>query len=78
MRGHWGGIENRNHWCKDACLLEDKTTCKQPGVVAAFGLLRNILLHFHADQEIHTTITGHVEAIAANPCKAYSMLTARS
>lgn len=77
IRGHWGGIENRNHWRKDACLLEDKTTCKQPGIVGALGLLRNILLFFHAEQKIHTTINGHVEAIAANPSKAYAMLTAR-
>ncbi|NLX26505.1 MAG: hypothetical protein GXY61_11205, partial [Lentisphaerae bacterium] len=68
---------NRNHWRKDACLLEDETTCKQPGVVAAFGLLRNILLFFHAEQEFHTTINGHVEAIVANQSKAYAMLTAR-
>jgi len=35
------------------------------------------VLFFHAEQEIHDTITGHVEAIAADPYKAYSMLTAR-
>jgi hypothetical protein len=23
IRNHWGGIEIRNHWRKDACLLED-------------------------------------------------------
>jgi hypothetical protein len=23
-REHWGGIEIRNHWRKDACLFEDK------------------------------------------------------
>jgi hypothetical protein len=57
--------------------LEDKTTCKQPGVVGAFGLLRNILLFFHAEQETHSTINGYVEAIAANPSKAYSMLKAK-
>jgi len=77
VRGHWGGVENRNHWRKDACLLEDKTTSKQPGVVASFGLLRNILLFFHAEQEVHNTLNGHVEAITANPSKAYAMLTAR-
>jgi hypothetical protein len=77
IRGHWGGIENRNHWRKDACLLEDKTTCKQPGVVGAFGLLRNILLFFYAEQDVHPTINGYVESTAANPSKAYSMLKAK-
>ncbi len=30
IRGHWGGIEIRNHWRKDACLFEDKTRSRNP------------------------------------------------
>lgn len=77
IRGHWGGIEIRNHWRKDACLLEDKTRSRNPNIVATFAMLRNVLLFFFNDQQVHSTLTGFVEAVAADQTKAYSMLKAR-
>ena len=77
IRGHWGGIEIRNHWRKDACLLEDKTRSRNPNIVASFAMLRNILLFFFNDQQVHSTLTGFVEAVAADPTKSYSMIKAR-
>jgi hypothetical protein len=78
IRGHWGGIESRNHWRKDACLLEDKTRSRNPTIVAALAMLRNVVLFFFNDQQVHSTLTGFVEAVAADPSKAYSMIKARS
>jgi predicted transposase YbfD/YdcC len=78
IRGHWGGIESRNHWRKDACLLEDKTRSRNPTIVATLAMLRNVLLFFFNEQQIHSTLTGFVEAVAADSTKAYSMLKARS
>lgn len=77
IRGHWGGIEIRNHWRKDACLFEDKTRSRNPNLVGAMAMLRNILLFFFNDQELHTTLNGFVEAVAADSSKAYSMIKAR-
>ena len=78
IRGHWGGIESRNHWRKDACLLEDKTRSRNPTIVASLSMLRNVVLFFFNDQLVHSTLTGFVEAVAADSSKAYSMLKARS
>jgi len=78
IRGHWGGIESRNHWRKDACLLEDKTRSRNPTIVASLAMLRNLVLFFFNEQQAHSTLTGFVEGVAADPSKAYSMLTARS
>ena len=78
IRGHWGGIESRNHWRKDACLLEDKTRSRNPTIVASLCMLRNLVLFFFNEQQTHSTLTGFVEAVAADPSKAYSMLKARS
>ena len=78
VRGHWGGIESRNHWRKDACLLEDKTRSRNPTIVATLAMLRNVALFFFNEQQTHSTLTGFVEAVAADPSKAYSMLKARS
>jgi len=62
VRGHWGGVEIRNHWRKDACLLEDKTRSRNPTLV---------------EQDLHATLPGFVEDIAANKRKAFSMLMRR-
>jgi len=77
IRGHWGGIEIRNHWRKDACLLEDKTRSRNPNIVAAFAMIRNLVLFFLNEQQVHSTLTGFVEATAADPSKAYAMIKGR-
>jgi len=78
IRGHWGGIESRNHWRKDACLLEDKTRSRNPTIVASLAMMRNLVLFFFNEQQAHSTLTGFVEAVAADSSAAYSMLKARS
>lgn len=77
IRGHWGGIEIRNHWRKDACLLEDKTRSRNPNIVAAFAMIRNLVLFFLNEQQVHSTLTGFVEAAAADPSKPYAMIKGR-
>ena len=77
IRGHWGGAEIRNHWKKDAILLEDKTRSRNPTLVGALAMLRNTLLFMHKEQDEHTTLPGFVEAIAANKNAPFSMLMRR-
>jgi len=77
VRGHWGGVEIRNHWRKDAILLEDKTRSRNPKLVGALGMLRNTLLFMHKEQDLHVTLPGFVEDIAADNNKAFSMLMRR-
>ncbi len=73
-RGHWGGVEIRNHWRKDAILLEDKTRSRNPTMVGALAMMRNVLLFKYRDQDEHPTLPGFVEDIAANKNKAFSMV----
>ena len=77
VRGHWGGVEIRNHWKKDAILLEDKTRSRNSTLVGALAMLRNILLFKHKEQDQHETLPGFVEEIAADKNKAFSMLLCR-
>ena len=74
IRGHWGGIEIRNHWRKDACLLEDKTRSRNPNTVAALALLRNCLLFFLSEDPHTSNLNAFTEAIAADSDKAFDML----
>lgn len=43
VRGHWGGVEIRNHWRRDAVWGEDGSRTRNPQALAALALLRNAL-----------------------------------
>jgi predicted transposase YbfD/YdcC len=77
IREHWGGIEIRNHWRKDACLFEDKTRSRNPNTVAAMAMLRNCLLFFLNEDPHTSNINAFTEAIAADSDKAFDMLMRR-
>jgi len=74
IRGHWGGIEIRNHWRKDACLLEDKTRSRNPNTVAVMAMLRNCLLFFLSEDPHTSNINALTEDIAADSDKAFDMV----
>jgi predicted transposase YbfD/YdcC len=74
IRGHWGGIEIRNHWRKDACLQEDKTRSRNPNTVAAMAMLRNCLLFFLSEDPHTSNINAFTEAVAADSDEALEMV----
>ncbi len=77
IRGHWGGIEIRNHWRKDACLMEDATRSRNPNIVAALAMLRNCYLHFYEQQDEYDSLPALTEAVAANSNMALRMIMGR-
>jgi predicted transposase YbfD/YdcC len=77
IRGHWGGIEIRNHWRKDACLHEDKTRSRNPNIVAAMAMLRNCLMLFLCEDPHTSNINAFTEATAADSDRALQMLMRR-
>lgn len=78
VRGHWGGVENRNHWRKDACWFEDKTRSRNANIVGALILLRNALLRIYDEErETHPTLPGFTEAMAADATYALRSIRRR-
>ena len=77
IRDHWGGIEIRNHWRKDACLREDQTRSRNPNTVAVLSMLRAALLFFLAEDPHTSNINAFTEALAANSRKASAILARR-
>ena len=64
IRGHWAGVEIRNHWKKDAILLEDKTRSRNPNIVGALALLRAALLKiFDHFRPIYGSLVATLENI---------------
>ncbi len=49
IRGHWGGVEIRNHWRRDACWREDQTRTRNVNALANLALLRSALLRVCTD-----------------------------
>jgi predicted transposase YbfD/YdcC len=76
IRDHWGGVENRNHWRRDALWGEDRTRSRKPNLVATLALLRSaalrLLNHHHPDRS-HSELR---ESFAHRPC--LSLLTQKS
>jgi len=74
IRNHWAGCEIRNHWRKDACMLEDKTRSRNPNIVATLALIRNLALFFYSQQDTFSTLPGFIEANAADVFRSYRMI----
>jgi len=52
IRGHWAGVENRNHWRRDALMGEDRSRSRNPKLLANLALIRNALLTvLHSSKE---------------------------
>ena len=41
IRGHWGGVEVRNHWRRDALMGEDASRSRNPNLLANVALIRS-------------------------------------
>lgn len=56
IRGHWGGVEVRNHWRRDALMGEDGSRSRNPNLLANVALLRSALLallaQLHPDEPL--------------------------
>jgi len=67
-------VEIRNHWRKDACLFEDKTRSRNPNLVGALILLRNVVLHFYEQHaQTYPNLPAFVESVAAKSSFALSL-----
>jgi hypothetical protein len=44
IRGHWAGVEIRNHWRRDVIFGEDGSRSRNPNLLANLALIRNALL----------------------------------
>ncbi len=44
VRGHWAGVEIRNHWQRDVFWGEDGSRTRNPNALANLALLRSALL----------------------------------
>lgn len=65
IRGHWGGVEVRNHWRRDALMGEDRSRSRNANLLANVALLRNVLLQIlseHMEEQSLPKLREHLHS----------------
>jgi len=66
IRGHWAGVEVRNHWRRDVLFREDGSRSRNPNLLANMALIRNALLAILAEHFPDTTGPEIIEQLGRN------------
>jgi predicted transposase YbfD/YdcC len=74
IRGHWGGVEIRNHWRRDALMGEDRSRSRNPNLLANMALVRNALFALLADKRPNQSLPVTFEKFQSKPAQALSLL----
>jgi predicted transposase YbfD/YdcC len=74
IRGHWGGVENRNHWRRDALMGEDRSRSRNANLLANLALIRNALLAIMPDHLDALTLPALRESLHSKPSRCYALL----
>lgn len=74
IRGHWGGVEIRNHWRRDALMGEDRSRSRNASLLANLALIRNALLQVMSDQLEKQTLPRLRESLCSSPARCLALL----
>jgi hypothetical protein len=76
IRGHWGGVEVRNHWKRDAVLGEDGSRSRHPNLLANVALLRSAVLAVLAEHHPQEPLPPLLDHFHAQPHHGLRLLRA--
>lgn len=74
IRGHWGGVEIRNHWRRDAIMGEDDSRSRHPNLLANLALWRNALLLVLSDHFPEKPLPEIQEHLHSRPGRCLALL----
>lgn len=75
IRGHWGGVENRNHWRRDALMGEDRSRSRNATLLANVALIRSALLQVLAPHLESQSLPQLREHLHSHPARSLAILT---
>ena len=75
IRGHWAGVENRNHWRRDALRGEDRSRSRNAKLLANLALIRNVLLAVLDRVEDSRSLPETHELLHSRPRECLYLLT---
>ena len=73
-RNHWAGVENRNHWRRDATQGEDRTRLNNSLALINLALLRSVNLKLLSDRGQKDSLPAQIETLTTNPSLALSLI----
>ena len=74
IRGHWGGVEVRNHWRRDVLLGEDASRSRNPNLLANVALIRSALLALLAEHHPDEPLPQIKEDLHSRPSRCLSLI----
>jgi predicted transposase YbfD/YdcC len=74
IRGHWAGVEIRNHWRRDALWGEDDSRTRKPTALANLALIRSALLARLGEQHPGASLPPLMETFANDPGAAFALI----
>lgn len=74
VRGHWAGVEIRNHWRRDAIMGEDRSRTRNPKALANLAVLRNPLLSVLSASDNGMSLPQWREALHSDPAACLALL----
>lgn len=74
IRGHWGGVEVRNHWRRDALMGEDGSRSRNANLLANVALIRNALLQVLSDARAQQSLPKLRESLHSRPAQCLARL----
>lgn len=75
IRGHWGGVEIRNHWRRDVLMGEDGSRSRNANLLVNVALIRSALLHVLADSMEEQSFPALRERLHSRPGQCLALLT---
>src|SRR5215471_5524098 len=76
IRGHWAGVEVRNHWQRDVLFGEDGSRSCNANLLANMALIRNALLAILAEHFPETSGPEIIEQLSRNLNRSFQILCA--
>lgn len=73
-RSHWAGVENRNHWRRDATQGEDRTRLDNSSALINLALLRSVNLKLLSDWGEEDSLPAQMERLATDPSLSLALI----
>ncbi len=74
IRGHWGGVEVRNHWRRDVVMGEDASRSRHPNLLANLALIRSTLMTLMSDHYPNVPLPQLREQFHSRPDRCLNLL----
>ena len=74
IRGHWAGVEIRNHWRRDVLMGEDGSRSRKAQLLANLALIRSALLHVIADSTEEQCLPALRERLHSRPSDCLALI----